>query len=63
MDVVSLGTATATNGEKLLQRYVIEPKASLITCAAAIAILARNASAINSVSGLLQMFSYVPLSV
>jgi len=48
---------------KLLQRYVIEPKASQITGAAAIAILARNASAINFVSGWVLMFSSVSLSV
>jgi len=39
-----------------------EFKASLITGATAVAILARNANAMKIVSGQLQKFSYVPLS-
>lgn len=52
MDVVSLGPATAMNLSKsCCSDMSQEFKASLITGATAIAILARNATAINFVSG------------
>lgn len=52
MDVVSLGPATVMNLSKSCCSDMLqESKASLITGATAIAILARNATAINFVSG------------
>ncbi len=64
MDVVSLGSATAMNLRKsCCSDMSQESKASSITGATAIAILAMNANAIKFVSGWLQKFSYVPLSV
>jgi len=62
MGVVSLGSATAMSfSESCCSDMSQESKASLITGATAIAILARNAPAKNLVSDGLQKFSYVPL--
>ncbi len=58
MGVVSLGPATAMKfSESCCSDMSQESKSSLITGATAIAILARNASATNLVSGGLQKFS------
>lgn len=58
MGVVSLGPATAMKvSESCCSDMSQESKASLITGATAIAILARNASATNLVSDGLQKFS------
>lgn len=58
----ALGSATAMSfSESCCSDMSQESKASLITGATAIAILARNATAKNLVSDGLQKFSYVPL--